>query len=44
MFFQIIASVVVAAAVKDTRREKAPSNNTPALMKCMNMGIWVVAT
>ena len=27
---------------KDTHREKAPSNKTPALTKCTNMGIWMV--
>ena len=30
--------------VKDTHREKAPSNETPALTKSMNMDIWVVGT
>ena len=30
--------------VKDTDRENAPSNKTPALTKSMNMGIWVVGT
>ena len=29
---------------KDTHREKAPSNKTPALWKSMNMDIWVVGT
>ena len=29
---------------KDTHREKAPSNKTPALTKSTNMGIWVVGT
>ena len=29
---------------KDTYREKAPSNKTPALTKSTNMGIWVVGT
>ena len=29
--------------LKDTNREKAPSNETPALTKSTNMGIWVVA-
>ena len=27
--------------IKDTHREKALSNNTPALTKSMNMGIWI---
>ena len=30
--------------IKDTHREKAPSNKTPALTKSRNMGIWVVRT
>ena len=30
--------------LKDTHREKAPSNGTPALTKSTNMGIWVVGT
>ena len=29
---------------KDNHREKAPSNETPALTKSTNMGIWVVGT
>ena len=30
--------------LKDTHREKAVSNKTPALTKSTNMGIWVVGT
>ena len=30
--------------LKDTHREKAPLNKTPALTKSTNMGIWVVGT
>ena len=30
--------------VKDTQREKAPSNKTPTLPKSMNMDIWMVDT
>ena len=30
--------------IKDTHREKASSNKTPALTKSRNMGIWVVGT
>ena len=30
--------------VKDTHREKAPSNKTPALRKSLNMGVWAVGT
>ena len=29
---------------KDTHREKAPSNKTPALSESMNMDIWVFGT
>ena len=28
--------------VKDTRREKAPSNKTLMLLKSMNMNIWYI--
>ena len=28
--------------LKDTRREKAPSNKTPALRKSANMSVWAV--
>ena len=30
--------------LKDTHREKAPSNKTPTLSKIMNINIWVVGT
>ena len=30
--------------LKDTHREKPPSNETPALTKSSNLGIWVVGT
>ena len=30
--------------LKDTHREKAPSNKTPALRKSTNMGVWAVGT
>ena len=30
--------------VKNAHREKAPSNETPALTKNTDMGIWVVCT
>ena len=32
------------AQIKDTHREKAPSNKTPVLTKSVNIGIWVVGT
>ena len=28
--------------IKDTHREKAPTNKTPTLSESMNMDIWVV--
>ena len=31
-------------AIKDTHREKAPSNKTSVLTKSMNMGIFVAVT
>ena len=34
----------VFTSIKDTHREKAPSNETPASTKCTNMGIWVFGT
>ena len=30
--------------MKDTHREKAPLNETPALTKSTNMSLWVVGT
>ena len=30
--------------IKDTHREKTPSNKTPVLTKSTNMGIWVIGT
>ena len=30
--------------LKDTHREKAPSNKSPALGKNTNMGVWAVGT
>ena len=30
--------------IKDTHREKAPSNKTPVLTKSVSIGIWVVGT
>ena len=37
-------SKFLRANIKDTHREKAPSNKTPALRKSTNVGIWVVGT
>ena len=39
-----IAYVMAQKQIKDTHREKAPSNKTPALTKSANMGIWVFRT
>ena len=30
--------------IKDTHREKVPSNKTPALRESTNMGVWAVGT
>ena len=30
--------------LKDTHREKGPSNKTPALRKSTNMSVWAVGT
>ena len=34
----------VGFSLKDTHREKVPSNKTPALRKSTNMGVWAVVT
>ena len=31
-------------SIKDTHKEKAPSNKTPVLRKSTNMGVWAVGT
>ena len=30
--------------IKDTHREKAPSNKAPALRKSKNMSVWAIGT
>ena len=40
----MLSPCVLGSQVKDTHREKALSNKTPALTKSANMGIWVVGT
>ena len=40
----ILKSLGQRYSFKDTHREKAPSNQTPASSKCTNIGIWVVDT
>ena len=37
-------STIKHNSIKDTLREKAPSNETPALTESANMGIWVTGT
>ena len=39
-----MAYVMAQEQIKDTHREKARSNKTPALTKSTNMGIWVFLT
>ena len=34
----------MTSILKDTNREKAPSNKTPTLSKSMNKDIWVAGT
>ena len=34
----------ISFSLKNTNREKAPQNYTPALAKNMNMDIWVIGT
>ena len=43
LFFSFYG-VYLKERVKDTHREKAPSNKTLALTKSTNMDIWVVGT
>ena len=35
---------IILDHLKDTHREKAPSNKTPVLRKSINMGVWAVGT
>ena len=44
LFWNKVISKFWYQSFKDTHREKAPSNKTPALTKNRNMVIWVVAT
>ena len=48
VFFQFIATLSINLInlylIKDTRWEKAPSNETPVLIKSTNMGTWIVGT
>ena len=41
---KILAKVGNGILVKDTHREKAPSNEAPALAESMNIDIWVLGT
>ena len=36
--------IYILPDVKDTHREKTPSNKTPALRKSTNIGVWGVGT
>ena len=36
--------MLVFQLLKDTHKEKKPSNKTPALRKITNMGVWAVCT
>ena len=35
---------ILDTSIKDTHREKTPSNKTPALRKSTNMEVWAVGT
>ena len=35
---------VAVLEIKDTHREKSPSNKTSTLRKSTNMGVWAVGT
>ena len=35
---------ILDTSIKDTHREKNPSNKTPALRKSTNMEVWAVGT
>ena len=43
VFYQVL-NTVSAGVIKDTHRETAPSNKTPALRKSTNMSLWAVGT
>ena len=42
--FNFFSNLAKSLLIKDTHREKAPSNKTPALRKSTNMGVWAVGT
>ena len=44
IFFKKITTENGNSFIDDTHRVKAPSNKTAALMKSMNMDIWVIGT
>ena len=46
MFQNVISCFLLSRlnCFKDTRKEKAPSNENSALMKSINMAIWVAGT
>ena len=43
-FSKFYRKILVGFCLKDTQREKAPSNKTTVVMKSINMDIWVVGT
>ena len=42
--FCVLMYIKLSLQFKDTHREKAPSNKTPAFRKSTNMGVWAVGT
>ena len=43
-YVKYVTCAKLLSDLKDTHRNKAPSNKTTALTKSTNMGIWVVGT
>ena len=41
-FQHVYGKISVSFCFKDTHREKALSNKTPALRKSANMGVWAI--
>ena len=44
IWIEIVSNGYRRISFKDTHREEAPSNKTPALSESINMDIWVVGT
>ena len=44
IYTEIVCNSCSRISFKDTHREQAPSNKTPALSESMDMDIWVVGS